>query len=281
MKSYEVLKKEFDDFKMTYKDAIMKENEKKNLEPYQIELLKLQRHLEKYKKKMIILFEGRDASGKGGTIRRSTRFMNPKHYRVVALGKPSEIEKSQWFFQRYVEQFPRAGEIVLFDRSWYNRAMVEPIFGFCTAKEHKTFMREVIRFEETLVNEEIILIKLYFSVSKEEQAKRFEERQNNPLKEWKFSEVDMQAQELWGEFTEKKFQMLRKTDIERTPWYIIRSDDKYTARLEAMKIILNIAKYRGRKRNLEVTLNPEIVIRGKDEYDTMKNELKVFGEFTR
>lgn len=281
MKSYEVLKKEFDDFKMTYKDAIMKENEKKNLEPYQIELLKLQRHLEKYKKKMIILFEGRDASGKGGTIRRMTRFMNPKHYRVVALGKPSEIEKSQWFFQRYVEQFPRAGEIVLFDRSWYNRAMVEPIFGFCTAKEHKTFMREVIRFEETLVNEEIILIKLYFSVSKEEQAKRFEERQNNPLKEWKFSEVDMQAQELWGEFTEKKFQMLRKTDIERTPWYIIRSDDKYTARLEAMKIILNIAKYRGRKRDLEVTLNPEIVIRGKDEYDTMKNELKVFGEFTR
>jgi len=281
MKSYEVLKKEFDDFKMTYKDAIMKENEKKNLEPYQIELLKLQRHLEKYKKKMIILFEGRDASGKGGTIRRMTRFMNPKHYRVVALGKPSEIEKSQWFFQRYVEQFPRAGEIVLFDRSWYNRAMVEPIFGFCTAKEHKTFMREVIRFEETLVNEEIILIKLYFSVSKEEQAKRFEERQNNPLKEWKFSEVDMQAQELWGEFTEKKFQMLRKTDIERTPWYIIRSDDKYTARLEAMKIILNIAKYRGRKRDLEVTLNPEIVIRGKDEYDTMKKELKVFGEFTR
>jgi len=281
MKSYEVLKKEFDDFKMTYKDAIMKENEKKNLEPYQIELLKLQRHLEKYKKKMIILFEGRDASGKGGTIRRLTRFMNPKHYRVVALGKPSEIEKSQWFFQRYVEQFPRAGEIVLFDRSWYNRAMVEPIFGFCTAKEHKTFMREVIRFEETLVNEEIILIKLYFSVSKEEQAKRFEERQNNPLKEWKFSEVDMQAQELWGEFTEKKFQMLRKTDTERTPWYIIRSDDKYTARLEAMKIILNIAKYRGRKRDLEVTLNPEIVIRGKDEYDTMKKELKVFGEFTR
>lgn len=281
MKSYEVLKKEFDDFKMTYKDAIMKENEKKNLEPYQIELLKLQRHLEKYKKKMIILFEGRDASGKGGTIRRLTHFMNPKHYRVVALGKPSEIEKSQWFFQRYVEQFPRAGEIVLFDRSWYNRAMVEPIFGFCTAKEHKTFMREVIRFEETLVNEEIILIKLYFSVSKEEQAKRFEERQNNPLKEWKFSEVDMQAQELWGEFTEKKFQMLRKTDIERTPWYIIRSDDKYTARLEAMKIILNIAKYRGRKRDLEVTLNPEIVIRGKDEYDTMKKELKVFGEFTR
>ncbi len=281
MKSYEVLKKEFDDFKMTYKDAIMKENEKKNLEPYQIELLKLQRHLEKYKKKMIILFEGRDASGKGGTIRRMTRFMNPKHYRVVALGKPSEIEKSQWFFQRYVEQFPRAGEIVLFDRSWYNRAMVEPIFGFCTAKEHKTFMREVIRFEETLVNEEIILIKLYFSVSKEEQAKRFEERQNNPLKEWKFSEVDMQAQELWGEFTEKKFQMLRKTDTERTPWYIIRSDDKYTARLEAMKIILNIAKYRGRKRDLEVTLNPEIVIRGKDEYDTMKKELKVFGEFTR
>lgn len=276
MKDYKQLEEEFNAFKNTYKDAIEKENAKKILKPYQEELLKLQRHLERHNKKMIILFEGRDASGKGGTIRRMTRFMNEKHYRVVALGKPSDVQKTQWFFQRYVENFPHAGEIVLFDRSWYNRAMVEPIFGFCTQKEHKIFMQEVIKFEETLVNEGIILIKLYFSVSKEEQAKRFAERQKNPLKKWKFSEVDMQAQELWGEFTEKKFQMLKKTDTLVTPWYIIRSDDKYKARLEAMKVVLSISKYRGRKRDLDFELDPNIVIRGTDEYHLMQQDLKVF-----
>ena len=276
MQDYKKLEEEFRTFKHTYKEAIRKENAKKTLKPYQEELLKLQRHLERHNKKMIILFEGRDASGKGGTIRRMTRFMNEKHYRVIALGKPTEVQKTQWFFQRYVEQFPRAGEIVLFDRSWYNRAMVEPIFGFCTPKEHKIFMREVIKFEETLVNEGIILIKLYFSVSKEEQAKRFEERQKNPLKKWKFSEVDMQAQELWGEFTQKKFQMLKRTDTQTTPWYIIRSDDKYQARLEAMKVILSVSKYRGRKRDLNFTPNPKIVIRGSEEYHIMRKDLKVF-----
>lgn len=278
MKSEDKLLKELQLFKETYKEAILKENAKKMLRPYQEELLKLQRHLEKHKQKMIILFEGRDAAGKGGTIRKLTRHMNEKHYRVVALGKPSDVQKTQWFFQRYTEQFPRAGEIVMFDRSWYNRAMVEPIFGFCTPKEHRIFMKEVIKFEETLVNEGIILIKLYFSVSKDVQAQRFEARKDDPLKQWKFSEVDMQAQELWGEFTEKKFQMLKKTDTPKTPWYIIRSDDKYRARLEAMKVILSIAKYRGRKRSLDLTPNADVVIRGADEYKTMRKDLKVFGE---
>lgn len=281
MKEDKKLLKELQLFKETYKEAIVKENAKKILRPYQEELLKLQRHLEKHNKKMIILFEGRDAAGKGGTIRKLTRHMNEKHYRIVALGKPTDVQKSQWFFQRYTEQFPRAGEIVIFDRSWYNRAMVEPIFGFCTPKEHKIFMNEVIKFEETLVNEGIILIKLYFSVSKEVQAQRFESRKNDPLKEWKFSEVDMQAQELWGEFTQKKFEMLKKTDTAKTPWYIIRSNDKYAARLEAIKVILNIAKYRGRKRSLDLTLNPDLVIRGAKEYKTMSKELKVFGELQR
>lgn len=278
MKNEDKLLKELQLFKETYKEAILKENAKKMLRPYQEELLKLQRHLEKHKQKMIILFEGRDAAGKGGTIRKLTRHMNEKHYRVVALGKPSDVQKTQWFFQRYTEQFPRAGEIVMFDRSWYNRAMVEPIFGFCTPKEHRIFMKEVIKFEETLVNEGIILIKLYFSVSKDVQAERFEARKDDPLKQWKFSEVDMQAQELWGEFTEKKFQMLKKTDTPKTPWYIIRSDDKYRARLEAMKVILSIAKYRGRKRSLDLTPDPDMVIRGADEYKTMRKDLKVFGE---
>jgi len=281
MKGEDKLLKELQLFKETYKEAILKENAKRMLRPYQEELLKLQQHLEKHKQKMIILFEGRDAAGKGGVIRKLTRHMNEKHYRVVALGKPTDVQKTQWFFQRYTEQFPRAGEIVIFDRSWYNRAMVEPIFGFCTPKEHKVFMKEVIKFEETLVNEGIILIKLYFSVSKEVQAERFKMRKNDPLKRWKFSEVDMQAQELWGEFTEKKFQMLKKTDTPKTPWYIIRSDDKYLARLEAMKVILSIAKYRGRKRSLDFTPDPNLVIRGADEYKTMRKELKVFGELKR
>jgi len=276
MKSYEQLLKELKFYKEQYQLYVEAEAEKELLMPYQIELLKLQQHIEKHNKKIIILFEGRDASGKGGAIRKLTRHMNPKHYRIAALGKPTEVERSQWFFQRYVGLFPRAGEIVLFDRSWYNRAMVEPIFGFCTPKQHKVFMEDVIKFEESLVKEDIVLIKLYFSVTKEEQKRRFEERKHNPLKRWKLSEVDLQAQELWGEFTRKKFQMLEKTDTEFAPWYIIRSDDKPQARLEAMKVILNIVKYRGKKISLDFKLNPDVVIRGHDEYHTMKKELKVF-----
>lgn len=276
MKSYEQLLQELKYYKEKYQLYLESEAEKALLMPYQVELLKLQQHIEKFDKKIIILFEGRDASGKGGAIRKMTRHMNPKHYRIAALGKPTEVERTQWFFQRYVRLFPRAGEIVLFDRSWYNRAMVEPIFGFCTPKQHKVFMEDVIKFEESLVKEDIVLIKLYFSVSKEEQKRRFEERKHNPLKRWKLSEVDMQAQELWGEFTRKKFQMLEKTDTEFAPWYIIRSDDKPQARLEAMKIILNIVKYRGKKISLDFKSNPNIVIRGHDEYYTMKKELKVF-----
>jgi len=276
MKSYDQLLKELNFYKEKYQDFLESEAEKELLQPYQVELLKLQQHIEKYDKKIIILFEGRDASGKGGAIRKITRHMNPKHYRIAALGKPTEVERTQWFFQRYVKLFPRAGEIVLFDRSWYNRAMVEPIFGFCTPKQHKVFMEDVIKFEESLVKEDIILIKLYFSVSKEEQKKRFDERAKNPLKRWKLSEVDLQAQELWGEFTRKKFQMLQKTDTDFAPWYIIRSDDKTQARVEAMKIILNLIPYRGKKISLDFKLNPQTVIRGTDEYNTMKKELKVF-----
>lgn len=279
LQKYTTLQQEFETFKTTYQEAINKYNEKLFLKPYQIELLKLQRHLEKTDKKIIILFEGRDASGKGGTIRRITRYMNEKHYRVVALGKPSDVQKTQWFFQRYTEQFPRAGEIVLFDRSWYNRAMVEPVFGFCTLKEHKTFMKDVIKFEENLVNEGIILIKLYFSVTKEEQARRFDMRQNDPLKGWKFSEVDMQAQDLWEEFTTRKFDMLRKTHTGHAPWYVIRSDDKFSARKEAMKIILNIAKYRGKRRTLDFEIDPKIVISGDQEYRDMRRDLKQYGKF--
>ena len=174
------------------------------LKPYQVELLKLQRHLEQHNKRMIVLFEGRDAAGKGGTIRRVTRYMNEKHYRVVALGKPTEEQRSQWYLQRYVAQFPRGGEMVLFDRSWYNRAMVEPVFGFCTEKEYEDFLRGVVGFEKDLVRQGTILVKLYFSVTKEEQQRRFERRRDDPLRQWKLSEIDVQAQEHWDDFTDRQ-----------------------------------------------------------------------------
>lgn len=244
----------------TLDEGIQKIYDLEELKKYQIELIKLQNWLEKENKRMIILFEGRDASGKGGAIRRITRYMNNKHYRVVALGKPTETQRNQWFMQRYITHFPTGGEIVLFDRSWYNRAMVEPIFGFCTKEEHEIFMEDIVNFEQDLVRQGMVLIKLYFSVSKEEQKRRFDRRIEDPLRQWKFSEVDMQAQDLWDEFSEKKYEMLRRTTSRSAPWHIVRSDDKHLARLEAMKIILNSVDYDGRNYSLDFEANEEINI---------------------
>jgi len=250
------------------------------LKPYQAELIKMQRHLERTGKKMVILFDGRDASGKGGTIRRVTRYMNEKRYHAVALGKPSDQQKTELHIKRYIEHFPHAGEIVLFDRSWYNRALVEPVMGFCTQNQYKRFLKKVITYEQNFLedNGKTILVKLYFSVSKEEQARRFERRKNDPLRQWKLSEVDLQAQDLWDEFTEKKYILLKKTHSKKTPWYIIRSDDKHLARRETMKVILNSAKYRGRSHKLDFTLDPKITIPGDKELIIMKGQLKKYGK---
>ena len=239
------------------------------LKPYQVELIKLQSHLEKHNEKMIILMEGRDASGKGGAIRRITRYMNEKHYRVVALGKPSDVQKTQWYFQRYVEQFPKGGELVIFDRSWYNRAMVEPVFGFCTQNEYEVFMRSVQRFEEDLVDHGFHFLKVYLSVSKEEQARRFEEREENPLKQWKLSEIDLQMQSRWEEFTQKKYDMLKYTNTEKSPWIIIRSDSKFLARLNSIKVILNSINYEGRDERLDFSVDNDIVITAEKELELM------------
>lgn len=239
------------------------------LAPLQAELIKLQEHLEKYNEKMIVLVEGRDASGKGGAIRRITRYMNEKHYRVVALGKPSDVQKTQWYFQRYVEQFPCGGEIVIFDRSWYNRAMVEPVFGFCTQDEYEVFMKSVPKIEEDLISHGFHFLKIYFSVSKDEQARRFEEREINPLKQWKLSEIDLQMQERWDEFTEKKFNMLKRTNTKKSPWTIIRSDSKFLARVNAIKTILNKVDYEGRDENLDFSVDPDIVISAEREMELM------------
>jgi polyphosphate kinase 2 len=231
---------------------------------------------------MIILFDGRDASGKGGTIRRVTRYMNEKHYRVVALGKPSRSQKTELHIKRYIEHFPHAGEIVLFDRSWYNRAMVEPVFRFCTEKQYKNFLKTVNVYEETFIDDgKTILLKLYFSVSKEEQNRRFERRKNDPLRQWKLSEVDLQAQELWDEFTEKKFQMLKRTSTDFAPWYVIRSDDKHQARRQTLKLLLNSVRYRNRNLKLNFKIDPKIVIPAEREIEIMKKDRKKHGKFIR
>jgi polyphosphate kinase 2 len=269
-------KKELSEFE---NKAIKKRRQEQELKPYQAELIKLQKHLEITGKKMIILFEGRDAAGKGGTIRRVTRYMNEKHYRVVALGKPTEEQKTQWYYQKYIQHFPHAGEMVLFDRSWYNRAMVEPVFGFCTQKEYEDFMKGVKGFEKDLVRQGTILIKLYFSVTKDEQARRFERRKTDPLRQWKLSEIDVQAQERWDDFTNTKYTMLKQTHSHTAPWKIIRSNNKHKARLEALKIILNKVDYENRDMSLNYTLDQNIAISGARELEIMEAQRTKNGKF--
>ncbi|MEA2048152.1 MAG: polyphosphate kinase 2 [Campylobacterota bacterium] len=259
--------------------AEQKRKNEQALKPYQAELIKLQRHIEETNQKMIILFEGRDAAGKGGTIRRVTRYMNEKHYRVVALGKPTEEQKTQWYYQKYIAHFPRGGEIVLFDRSWYNRAMVESVFGFCTQKEYDDFMKGVKGFEKDLTRQGTILIKLYFSVTKDEQARRFERRKTDPLRQWKLSEIDVQAQDRWDDFTETKYNMIKQTHSHNAPWTIIRSNDKQEARLEALKVIINSINYQDRDTNLDYSLDPDIVISGAREIEIMDAQRANSGKF--
>jgi polyphosphate kinase 2 len=263
----------------TENKAVSKRKHEQTLKPYQAELIKLQKHIEETNQKMIILFEGRDAAGKGGTIRRITRYMNEKHYRIVALGKPTDEQRSQWYYQKYVSYFPRGGEIVLFDRSWYNRAMVESVFGFCTQKEHEDFMKGVKGFEKDLTRQGTILIKLYFSVTKDEQARRFERRKTDPLRQWKLSEIDVQAQDRWDDFTETKYNMLKRTHSHNAPWTVIRSNNKQDARFEALKVILNAIDYEGRDESLDYSFNPDVVISGAREIEIMDAQISRNGKF--
>ncbi len=245
----------------------------KELRDLQIELLKFQNHVKDAGLRVILLFEGRDAAGKGGTIKRFTQHLNPRGARIVALEKPSDRERTQWYFQRYVAHLPAAGEIVLFDRSWYNRAMVEPIMGFCTDEQNKRFLKDVSLFEKLLVKDGIRLFKYYFSVSKEEQLRRFEARKDDPLKRFKISPVDQEAQNLWNQYTVKKFQMLGESNRTLTPWTIIRSDDKKRARINCMKHFLGELDYPGRPADDALTIDPKIVISGIDELKFMEDNL--------
>lgn len=273
------LQEEVELLKSTQNKAEKRHKREQSLKPLQAELIGLQKYLESTNKRMIILYEGRDASGKGGTIRRVSRYMNEKHYRIVALGKPTNHQRTQWYFQRYVEQFPSGGEIVMFDRSWYNRAMVEPVFGFCTPEEHKNFMKGVVGFEKDLVRQGTILVKLYFSVTKAEQARRFERRKTDLLRQWKLSEIDIQAQDHWDEFTTAKYEMLQRSHTSASPWTIVRSNDKHLARLNVLKVILNSVPYQRVNPDLDFIPDPEVVVSGAREIETMEADRLKKGKF--
>ncbi len=275
-----VAMKAAEELKSQTKKALAKYLQEQELKPFQAELIQVQKHLECTKKKMIIIFEGRDASGKGGTIRRVSRYMNEKHYRIVALAKPTEMQRTQWYFQKYVEHLPRGGEIVMFDRSWYNRAMVEPVFGFCTPEEYTNFMKGVVGFEKDLVRQGTILVKLYFSVTKDEQKKRFNKRKTDPLRQWKLSEVDLQAQDRWDDFTSVKYKMLKRTHTSSSPWTIIRSNDKHEARKNVMRVLLNAVSYKTLNRELDYVPNPEVVVSGAREIEHMEAVKLKKGKFT-
>jgi len=240
----------------------------------QVELLKLQNHVKDKGLKILMIFEGRDAAGKGGTIKRITEHLNPRGARVVALEKPSEKESSQWYFQRYVTHLPAAGEMVLFDRSWYNRSMVEPVMGFCTEREHHKFLKDAPAFEKMIVDEEIMIFKFYFSVSKKEQAKRFKARETDPLKQYKLSPVDLESQRLWDEYSLAKFMMLSATHTESAPWTIVKSDDKKKARINAIKHILNFVDYPNKIDAKEIIVDKDIIVYGRDEAIAMEKIFK-------
>ncbi len=243
------------------------------LKTLQIELMKLQNHMKATGMRVLAIFEGRDAAGKGGTIKRITAFLNPRLTKVIALSKPSDTEMTQWYFQRYVPHLPAAGELVLFDRSWYNRAMVEPVMNFCTDEQHKRFLKDVSLFEEMLVKDGIKLFKFYFSVSKNEQAKRFAARKTDPLKQYKLSPVDNLAQKLWDKYSVKKFQMLNESNRTLSPWTIIRSDNKKSARINCMKYLLSNLEYEDKLPATELRPDPAIVISGIDEIKHMERNL--------
>lgn len=230
----------------------------KELHQLQLEMIRLQAHFVENNQRILVIFEGRDAAGKGGTIKRIRAEINPKKARVVALSKPTEEEQGQWYFQRYLKHLPQAGEIVFFDRSWYNRAVVEPVFGFCTEAQHELFMDEVNAVEQRLVNDGILLIKFFLDISKEEQQERLNDRREDPLKRWKLGGLDKQAIEKWDNYSYYIRKMLDETATHELPWVEIRTDDKKTARLQAMKYLLtNIPGFVPKEK---LTLDEEVVI---------------------
>ena len=229
------------------------------LRKLQSEFVTLQKWISNKKMRVAVLFEGRDASGKGGSIKRFKEHLNS---RVVALTKPTDVERGQWYFRRYIKELPNPGEIVFFDRSWYNRAVVEPVMGFCTKKEYNQYMVQVPEFEHLLHEDNLIIIKFWFSISKEEQKKRFDSRLNNPLKQWKFSPVDLKGQDLWDQYTYYKEQMFSKTHTAFSPWIIVKTNSKKQARLESMRYVLSFFDYKEKgAAKIPLLPDPNVIIR--------------------
>lgn len=225
------------------KKVLEKVRYEEELQLLQAELVSLQQYIAKKKLRVAVIFEGRDAAGKGGAIKRFIEHLNPRSMRVVALPKPTEVEKGQWYFRRYIKELPNPGEIVFFDRSWYNRAVVEPVMDFCTNEQYNRFMVQVPEFEHMLYEDGVILIKFWFSISKEEQKRRFDSRIENPLKKWKFSPVDVKGQELWEKYSYYKEQMFSKTHSTFSPWIIIKTNNKKVARVESIRYVLSQFNY--------------------------------------
>ncbi|UYO76061.1 polyphosphate kinase 2 [Halomonas qinghailakensis] len=242
-----------------YKNRLSRKSYEKQKYYLQVELLKLQSWIKKTGQRVVIVFEGRDAAGKGGTIKRFMEHLNPRGSRVVALEKPTETEQGQWYFQRYITHLPTHGELVLFDRSWYNRAGVERVMGFCTEKQYQDFLRQAPELERNLVGSGLHLIKFWFSVSREEQQRRFKERELHPLKRWKLSPIDLASLEKWDEYTEAKETMFFHTDHSECPWVVIKSNCKKRARLNAMRYVLNAFNYEGKDINNIGATDPLVV----------------------
>ncbi|MGR9037477.1 MAG: polyphosphate kinase 2 [Gammaproteobacteria bacterium] len=255
-----------------YKNLMSRKSYEKTKYQLQVELLKLQAWVKESRQQVVILFEGRDAAGKGGTIKRFMEHLNPRGARVVALEKPSEVERGQWYFQRYIQHLPTAGEIVLFDRSWYNRAGVERVMGFCTNDEYNEFMRQVPEFERNLVRSGIHLIKFWFSVSRKEQRRRFQERESHPLKQWKLSPVDLASLDKWEDYTKAKEAMFFYTDTADAPWTVIKSDCKKRARLNAMRYILHKLPYQNKNPEHIGPMDPLLVGRAHIVYEQGEKE---------
>lgn len=237
-------------------DVLYQVRYEREKEKLQVELVKLQQWVKKTNKRVAIIFEGRDAAGKGGNIRRFTEHLNPRSMRLVALNKPTDVEKGQWYFTRYIQHLPNPGEIVFFDRSWYNRAVVEPVMGFCSPHQYDQFMVQLPEFEHMLYEDGVIIVKFWLSITKEEQLKRFDSREDNPLKRWKFSPVDRKGQEYWDDYTKYKEKMFSRTHTSFSPWIIVKTNVKETARLECMRYVLSLFEYDNKQEN-EVSLLPD------------------------
>lgn len=241
-----------------YSKRMKRKAYEKELLALQIELLKLQTSIAARGERVVVVFEGRDTAGKGGTINRFRQHLNPRHAHIVALTKPTEAERGQWYFQRYIAHLPTAGDMALFDRSWYNRAGVEPVMGFCTPEQHQLFLEEAPLFEERLVKDGIHLIKIWLTIGQEMQLHRLHRRRHDPLKHWKISPIDLKAIELWEEYTRVKEQMFRATHRAATPWTVILSNDKRRARLNALKLVLSQLDYEGKDDSVAKAPDPKI-----------------------